>query len=224
MQLSKREFENRGALESAAYQLLESALCESAGERKVIMLTGGSTPFGVYEQLRLSGKRAASGVTVMLSDERYVPIEDETSNYGRMLPMLEALGVDEALHVDSSVPIAVAASRYEQAVQDVIDSQLSFELGILGLGGDGHVAALFSQEQIDSGKERLAVAVNRPDGMTGISLTPAVLCKFKRLVFWVCGGSKQDAVDALEHEPFRIPAGIALDAAPNVELWYSPSN
>ncbi len=218
------EFENKKLLEAAGLSLLKEAFTQQSPDPRGIMLTGGSTPFGVYKGLEAAGVKADPGVHVFLSDERYVPLETGDSNYGRMRGMLDAIGVRHCCVVDSAVPPAISAERYAHDISLLLDKGIALPLGILGLGGDGHVAALFNQEQIDRAAGHLAVAVHRPDGMVGISLTPEMLCKFERLVFWVCGSSKADAVDALLHRPTDIPAGLALAEASNVELWYSPQD
>jgi 6-phosphogluconolactonase len=219
-----REFKSRQDLEDAGLVLLEHAFSRADPSPRAIMLTGGSTPFGIYHALGAKGIKADPGVHVYLSDERYVPLETGDSNYGRMRSMLDALDVRHRITVDSSVPPAIAAERYAQDLSRMLESQVPLPLGILGLGGDGHVAALFNHEQIDRAKGRLAVAVHRPDGMTGISLGPDMLCRVSRLVFWVCGEGKAEAVDALLHRPQDIPAGIALAEARDVALWYSPQD
>jgi len=224
MNIEYREFENKAALESAGLDLLKESICEGDGSARAIMLTGGRTPFGVYKALAKQGVAADPGVHVYLSDERYVPLETGDSNYGRMRDMLDALHVRHRYVVDSAVPPAIAASRYANDLTHMLNKKVSLPLGILGLGGDGHVAALFSEEQIARASGQLAVAVNRPDGMVGISLTPEMLCKVERLVFWVCGQGKAEAVDALRHRPNDIPAGVALAHAPHVEVWYSPQD
>ncbi|MFU8780050.1 MAG: 6-phosphogluconolactonase [Kiritimatiellia bacterium] len=217
-----REFPNKQALEDAGLALLAGAMCQGDASPRALMLTGGSTPFGIYQALGARGLKADPGLHVYVSDERYVPLETGDSNYGRMRGMLDAVGVQHRVIVDSGVPPAVAASRYANDLAQLIEKGVSLPLGILGLGGDGHVAALFNREQIDRSRGRLAMAVHRPDGMTGITLTPEMLCKISRLVFWVCGPGKAQAVDALLHRPEEIPAGLALADAPDVAVWYSP--
>ena len=219
-----KEFASRQELEEAGIALLESAFCQGDPASRAIMLTGGSTPFGIYQALGAKGVKADPGVHVYLSDERYVPLETGDSNYGRLRPMLDTVGVQHRSVVDCAVPPAISATRYEQHMQQLVTKQVPLSLGILGLGEDGHVASLFNREQIEQAKGHLAVAVLRPDGMTGISLTPEMLCQIERLIFWVCGPGKADAVDKLLHHPSDIPAGVALAGARDVAVWYSPQD
>ena len=219
-----REFSSRQELEAAGLDLLREAFTAPEPLPRAIMLTGGSTPFGIYQALAGTGIQAQAGVHVFLSDERYVPLETGDSNYGRMRSMLDAVGIVKRYTVDSSVPPAIAASRYAADMEGLVAKGIPVTLAILGLGADGHLAALFSADQIAQAKGKMAVAVNRPDGMTGISLGPDMLCRSGQIVFWVCGEGKRAAVDALLNRPSSIPAGIALDGAQQVSVWYSPQD
>lgn len=222
MNLDYREFTSRSDLEDNAFELLKKALSDDSPSPRLLMLTGGSTPFGVYERVRHSGIRPPEGLHVFLSDDRHVPQDSPASNYGRLCPMLDALNVKKRIRVDPTVPVAVAAERFDRDLKGVMNRALPFPLGILGLGADGHVAGLFTSEQLAEAAGKQAIAVRRPDEMNGISATPSVLCAADRLVFWVAGLDKREAVETLRNQPLRIPAGLALDAAPSVELWYAP--
>ncbi len=223
MNLQYRGFATRAELAAAALALLQEVFCDPSPTPRALMLTGGSTPFGVYAALAATGVRAADGVHVFLSDDRHMPLESPESNYGRLCPMLDALGVRERLFIDPAVPVAVAAERYDRALDALLGGGTAFPLGILGLGADGHVASLFSAAHLKDAEGHRAIAVRRPDGMNGVSATPSVLCAARRLVFWVAGPEKRQAVEALRQKPSSIPAGLALAAAPSVELWYTPS-
>ncbi len=222
MNLIYRELATRAALEREALALLKEAFFAPSSAPRALMLTGGSTPFGVYAALAAAGGRAADGLHVFLSDDRHVPLDSRESNYGRLSPTLDALGVSERLFIDPAVPVAVAAERYDRALDALLGGDMAFPLGILGLGSDGHVASLFSVAHVKEAAGHRAIAVRRPDGMNGVSTTPSVLCAARRLVFWVAGPEKREAVEALRHKPSSIPAGLALAAAPLVELWYTP--
>ncbi len=139
-----------------------------------------------------------------------------------MKGMLDALGIKKRHVVDSSVPPAIAAARYANEMAHLVKREIPITLAVLGLGADGHIAALFREEHVVRSRGKYAVAVNRPDGMTGISLSADMLSRAEHIVFWVCGEGKRKAVDALLHKPDTIPAGIALEEAKQISLWYSP--
>lgn len=226
MDLRYREFDTPGDLEDEAYALLHHALMSPLGKR-ALMLTGGSTPFGIYAALQASCETSDPGVTVFLSDDRYVSLDSSSSNTGRLQPMLKALEVKSLMPPanDGTSGVSRAAEQYSQSLDTILGdvAPLAFPLGVLGLGADGHVAGLFNDAHLSTAAERSAIAVERPDGMQGITVTPDVLCRAERIVFWVTGPEKRDAVEALRHYPETVVAGRALANAGLVELWFSPS-
>ena len=66
---------------------------------------------------------------------------------------------------------------------------------------------------------RLAIAVERPDGMSGISVTPEFLAHVEKLVFVVAGGGKHDAIRSLMNNDPKLTAWRAVQGVPDVELW-----
>jgi 6-phosphogluconolactonase len=86
-----------------------------------------------------------------------------------------------------------------------------FDLVVLGLGNDGHVASLFPAEEWPDFGVRLAVATAHPSGQPRVSLTPAALCSTRCTMFLVSGAEKAEAVrdslqapEASPHHPARM--------------------
>jgi 6-phosphogluconolactonase/glucosamine-6-phosphate isomerase/deaminase len=93
-------------------------------------------------------------------------------------------------------------------------------LGLLGLGGNGHTASLFSAADLERARGRLALDVQRPDGMTAVSVTPEFLALVAQPLFVVAGGGdKQAAVQALLAQDANLVAWRAVQGCPQVELW-----
>jgi len=132
------------------------------------------------------------------------------------MPMLQALKCeDRFIRVQTGLPIEEAADQFAAELQplEVID------LGFLGMGADGHTAGFFTPEQANLKTGGLTLHTNRPDGMQGVSVTPAVFQRVERIILLVTGESKHDIIQMLLTQPETIPAGIALADHPNVELW-----
>lgn len=180
------------------------------------MLSGGSTPYVIYNELAKNPCPAHSGLKLFLSDERMVPPDSPGSNFGNLKPMLRALNAeDRFVPVRTELPAAEAAAQFAGDLQALE----TISLGLLGMGSDGHTAGLFSLELARDRGNSLARAVRRADGLTGVTVTPALLAKVKRIVFIVTGESKRDIIQVLLNEPETIPAGVALAEHRNVELW-----
>ena len=214
-----REFENSPELTSDVATLLTEYFTSACG----LILPGGTTPFSVYEELRQNPPKAGDDLHIMLSDERYVPIVHESSNYGRMVPMFDAIGTDTSrlLHVDTDLPFDEAVDGYGESVSRFISDGGTISLALLGLGVDGHTASLFSDQHIESGCGKCAVGVVGPDQLQRISLTAEVIRRAERIIFVVSGQKKKDIVGDILINPFAITAGKVIDGASEVEMWYS---
>ena len=181
-----------------------------------LMLSGGSTPYVVYNRLAASPCPVHSGRRLFLSDERMVPLESEKNNAHNLMPMLRALHCeDRFIRVETALPIDEAATRFEA---DLLPLS-TIDLGFLGMGNDGHTAGFFTREQANLKSGPLTLSTDRPDGMRGVSVTPAFFNRVERIILLVTGESKRDIINTLLTDPESIPAGIALADHPNVELW-----
>jgi 6-phosphogluconolactonase len=191
-----------------AARLVAERLAEQARVGGSIVLTGGSTPRRAYE-LTAGLEPDWSRVELWWGDERCVPPADERSNYGMAkAALLDKLdGRPAAVHrMEGELGRADGAERYARELADVD----AFDLVLLGLGPDGHIASLFPNFPTlevtdldvvgtDAGHEPL---VDR------ISLTLPRLCKTSELLFLVAGEDKADAVArALAGEPSRETPG-----------------
>lgn len=207
-----RLFETEELLASKTLDLLRKTL-QTPGN---LMLSGGSTPYALYNQLAASPCPAHPFRRLFLSDERMVPLDSPKSNAGNLMPMLHALKcVDRFIRVETNLPAAEAANRFSCELEHL----KHIDLGFLGMGSDGHTAGIFTPEQARIKSGVLAIPVERPDGMKGISLTPAIFQRTDRIILLVTGESKRAIIKTLLHAPETIPAGIALADHPNAELW-----
>jgi 6-phosphogluconolactonase/glucosamine-6-phosphate isomerase/deaminase len=185
------------------------------------MLSGGHTPLPAYRALASRTPRHGERLHVLFSDERYVPADSEASNYHQSRLLLDALALAPAslLRVRTELPLEEAAADYERALTALLESGVRIGLGLLGLGADGHTASLFSADDLARARGHLAIAVQRPDGMSAVSVTPQLLAQIEVLLFVVAGDGKQDALRALEaHDP-GLTAWRAVQGCGRVELW-----
>ena len=227
--IALRRFASRAELDTALVERLERAICENPGGRgpmdtpQALMLSGGSTPLPAYRILSGRAPRAAPGLSVLFSDDRYVPSTAEASNYHQSLPLLNALALpdDSVLRVRTELPLAEAARDYERRIDALLLAGAGFRLGLLGLGADGHTASLFNRDDLERSKGRRAIAVNRPDGMQAVSVTPEVLAHFSDLIFVAAGPDKHSVVQALLRRDATLPAFGAIASRANTELWFA---
>jgi 6-phosphogluconolactonase len=185
------------------------------------VITGGSSPKVAYE--RAAARRSDwSGVTVWFTDERCVPPDDERSNFGM---------VDKALFSRVQQPPTVKRMQGElgpeqgaAAYAAELGESPRFDLVLLGLGPDAHIASLFPGRPERHVRDRLVVGVPEA-GMEPyvprISLTLPAIDAAAQKVFLVTGENKVEAVrrafgDAPDKDLLAAqlrPVTVFLDAA-----------
>jgi 6-phosphogluconolactonase len=177
-----------------------------------VALSGGSTPEPIHRLVATSPYReriAWERVQFYWGDERCVPPDDEQSNY-RMAreTLLDYLGVRaEQIHrMRGELPPVEAAADYEQVLRatfNLAQGELPrFELVLLGMGPDGHMASLFPHTAALRVRDRLAVANEVPQlQTTRITLTVPVFNNGATVVFAIAGADKADALAAVLHGP-----------------------
>lgn len=170
-------------------------------------LAGGSTPESLYRHLAAAYRNRLDWARVQffLGDERLVPPEDPRSNLGMARRvLLDHLPITSTqVHaVDTQGTAYQAADDYHRRLCEVVpgcspDTPPRFDLLLLGLGTDGHIASLFpgnpalhvhSQWAAASGPGELPPPVDR------VTLTFPALNAARKILMLVTGASKAQAV------------------------------
>ncbi len=223
-----RRFTDTAELTAALAGRLERALSarDARGTQAptAIMLSGGNTPLPAYRALAQRGPRPDAGLVLYYSDDRYVPSSSEASNYHQTQPLLDALALpaDRVLRVRTELPLEEAAADYDRKLTELAGRRATFELGLLGLGADGHTASLFNAGDLARAQGRRAVSVHRPDGRDAVSVTPEVLTWVRELVFVVAGADKRRALAALVSRSAELTAWQAVRGCAAIEIWTEP--
>lgn len=213
-----QRFRTQAALDSAVADRLQRALTSSPG---AIMLSGGKTPLPAYRLLASQSLRPSPDIRLFYSDERHVPVHSNDNNYRATLPLLKSLSLpaDHLLRVRTELSLEQAATDYERNLQDWLDAGVPFKLGLLGLGADGHTASLFTSSDLDRAHGHFAIAVQRPDGLQAVSVTPELLTHMEELLVVVAGADKRTVLAALLARDSNLIAWRAVLGCRHVEVW-----
>lgn len=218
-----RIFKSKQFLRSHAVRFLKHEFSQESmtGAPKAMMLSGGATPLAIYNSITNRPSIGAETLRLFLSDERMVPDDSPQSNARMIKPMAAKLKLraEQTLRVDTSLTAAQAADRFQQDLARELDLGMTIDFGLLGLGSDGHTAGIFSTELATATPPEYAVAVERADGLQGITVTPTLIRLVKKIILIVVGASKKDMLNILLNDPLSIPAGIVLQDHPDVEIW-----
>ena len=184
------------ALAVAIARQIESRLAavQADGRTPRVLLTGGSIAMAAYRALDANAV-AWADVEFWFGDERFVGIDLPDRNDGQardaFLDRVGATRVHSLADNDCSLGAADAAHAYAQTLPAE-----PFDLTLLGVGPDGHIASLFPGFPQLHETEQLAVAVfdsPKPPPVR-VSLTYPALANSDTVMFIVAGSDKADAV------------------------------
>ena len=211
--------------EAAARRFLERmAAAQARGTDPDVALTGGTVARVFHRRVA----ELAAGyevdwdrITFWFGDERFVPADDAERNVGQAREdLLDAVGASRVNEVPSSdeVPsVSEAADRYSAALR--AQGSGEFDLVLLGMGPDGHVASLFPGSAQLHDHDHIAVGVTdspKPPPER-VSLTFDALNRSRAVWFLVTGEEKAAAVQrawafegTVEETPARGVSGPSV--------------
>jgi 6-phosphogluconolactonase len=198
------------------------ALCaEAPNERIAICLSGGSSPKRLYALL--AGPEYLERVPWprihwFFGDDRVVPWDDPLSNvrmvreafgHGAPIPATHLHFIPSDLGPEAGAKAYAEALRAFYGADELDPERPLFDLVLLGLGEDGHVASLFPGKPALA--EQTAWAAPVPEAglapfVPRITLTYPALASSRRALFLVTGEAKQDPLR-------RLSKGAPLPAA-----------
>jgi len=199
---------NPETLAAAAADFIVAAARESILERKrfTLVLTGGSTPEQMYRML--AGPECASRIDwsrifVFAGDERFVPETDSRSNFGmarRALLDHVPVPAENLFPIPTSCATPAEGARlYGEFLGRFFNQEPDsvpvpgFDLLLLGLGDDGHVASLFpGMPALDATDSWVTWSPpgTLPPPVDRVTLTMPVINAARSVLFLVSGEKK----------------------------------
>ena len=184
-----------------------------------VLLSGGSTPRPVYGLLASAEYRTRfpwPRAHWFWGDERFVPHKDVRSNFrlawDAMLSQAPApAGNIHPVPTDKLTP-EEAASAYERELKSFYGASSFdptrplFEIALLGLGEDGHLASLFPGHKVLKERRRWVTEVTGAAPEPRITLTYPVLESSQHAAFIVAGATKAGVLRRLRAGDPALPA------------------
>lgn len=197
---------------------LLARLTELQGEGRLpqVALTGGRIATKAYGRLASEGAHSAvdwSRVELWWGDERFVAADDEDRNDVGALDVLATLPLNpDRIHrmpaSDAGADLDAAAAAYAQEL-----GTTEFDVCLLGMGPDGHVASIFPEHPSAHADGRVIAVRGAPKPpLERISLTLETINRSKEVWFVVSGADKAAAtlMALMGAGPVQVPAaGVA---------------
>ncbi len=183
--------------------------------RFTVALSGGKSPVEFYSKLsNYKDFNLWRRTHIFLGDERFVDHSDERSNF----KMIKRNLLDYADIPPANIhPIAtdlknveLSADQYKNELVQFFEFKENaprFDLILLGIGSDGHVASLFPDDERIDDNEHLVLPVSLPQlKEERISLTLPVINNAKNVMLIASGADKADIFKELIEGKSEIPA------------------
>jgi 6-phosphogluconolactonase len=183
-----------------------------------LALSGGGTPRRLYELLAGPPYRDVfpwRRTHLFWGDERFVPRDDESSNYRMVRNAMLSRAPIPAPNVHpvptEGLTPEGAASEYERELKSFYGAERLdparplFDVNLLGLGPDGHTASLFPGTNVLEERERWVAAVVGPKPAR-ITLTYPALESSRHAAFLVAGKEKREILSRFRRGEHALPA------------------
>lgn len=184
-----------------------------------VALCGGQTPKAIYKNLTHPPNLLDwTKVQLFFSDERAVPPTDEMSNFRMAMEagFKDAVPEKNIFRLEGEKDLLESAQKYQKILQKNLGSSL-FDLVTLGMGDDGHTASLFSS--CDFFQKGLVTIFDVPKKGPRLSLTLNAINQSSRIVFYVFGKSKRNAVQEIFLQDNSFLPAFWVGSFQNPALW-----
>lgn len=223
MPLQRQVYPNIESLSQAFAEFAAAALLDTLSRKPqaTLIVPGGSTPRHYLPELAkcpLPWDR----ITVTLSDERWVDVNDEQSNEKLakqcLLSHLPANTPFVGLKTDHDSPFDATETIHQRLDR----LPLPVSLTVLGLGEDGHIASLFPGMNPDSLPAHHCIAVAPPIAPSlRVSLSLEMLANSERIVLVVTGEKKRRLLDRLsKNSDSKLPIAWLFQRSQSAIMFF----
>ena len=203
---------NENFLITKFIRLFRSKIRNKGKRRFTFVLTGGDSPIKLYKHLARSRNINWRKIDFFIGDERYVRENSKYSNIWLckkyLLNKIKILNSQIYKISTNQHSVKKDSKDYEKKIKKYFfNKKIIFDLVLLGIGNDGHIASLF-KNNINRRQKNYVNFVRRKDFLR-ITLTLKCLNNSKSIFLWAPGKEKSNIVKKiLSDQKFKYPASF----------------
>ncbi len=225
-------FETADALSHAAAErivFLADKYINARGKFSLV-ISGGSTPQKLFKLLgseQYKNKFDWKNIFIFWGDERFLPLTDSQNNaHQAKILWLDKVPIpkENIFTIPTQLSPMETAKKYEGSIKHFFGPEPAyFDLILLGLGENGHVASLFPKTEVLNEKRAgIRALYIKEVNMYRVTFTTALINQAHHILFLVSGKSKAEIVKKVlivSEENGKYPAQMIQPL--NGELqWY----
>ena len=175
--------------------------------RLSFVLTGGSSPINLYKKLAKSNIDW-SNIDLFWGDERFVSNKSKNSNFKMANDLFikkSKIKKRNLFYINTKrKDVNQSSLEYQNKIKNYFkNKKISFDICLLGMGNDGHVASIFPNTKILK-KKSIVSPVNRGD-FKRITIGLKVINNSKKIFLWLSKKSKTSIFKKLRLKGKKIP-------------------
>lgn len=171
------------------------------GKKVLFFVTGGSSisvGVRIAELLRENQRHnLTQNLTVLLTDERYGPINHVDSNFSKLLEKGFTLPFAKIIPILTGESREVATEKFNNILEQEFKTS-EYKIGLFGFGTDGHTAGILP-ESLATESNDLACEYNTPV-FSRITMTFNAIKQLDEAVVWAQGEDKWQVLESLEKD------------------------
>ena len=198
-----------------------------------LSISGGITPLPFFKKVgynfrqKRNWKLAGHHVNIFWVDERPVPIDNADSNFGNVVSYFENTSLNLFHFNGTANDLIKEAERYESLIRKTIKpidemTPKGFDLTLLGVGEDGHIASLFPDTLGISETDKWVISNDVPKlNQIRLTMTFPLLLLSEHIWILYSGKRKKELLQqVLEGKQKQFPISFLLEhyKRKNIEL------